>query len=61
MDQAVAFELEVLREDLRIQEAYHDLTLPLGPTAEVHTRADRTTLELRRVLADLVATTGADG
>ena len=52
---AVAFELAVLREDLRIQEAYHELVLPLDPTAEVHTRADRATLELRRVLADLVA------
>ena len=30
--------------------------LPLDPRAEVHTRADRATLELRRVLADLVAT-----
>ena len=59
MAEAVAFELEVLREDLRIQEAYHELTLPLDPTAEVHTRADRTTLELRRVLADLVATATA--
>ena len=55
MDEAVAFELEVLREDLRIQEAYHELVLPLDSTAEVHTRADRATLELRRVLADLVA------
>jgi phenylpropionate dioxygenase-like ring-hydroxylating dioxygenase large terminal subunit len=56
MGEAVAFEVAVLREDLRIQEAYHDLVLPLDPTAEVHTRADRATLELRRVLADLVAT-----
>jgi hypothetical protein len=32
------------------------LVLPLSPTAEVHTRADRTTLELRRVLSDLVNT-----
>ena len=55
MDEAVAFELAVLREDLRIQEAYHELALPLDPTAEVHTRADRATLELRRVLGDLVA------
>jgi hypothetical protein len=45
----------VLQEDLRIQEAYHALVLPLSPTAEVHTRADRATLELRRVLGDLVA------
>jgi hypothetical protein len=53
--EAVAFELEVLQEDLRIQEAYHALELPLSPTAEVHTRADPATPELRRVLGDLVA------
>jgi hypothetical protein len=35
--------------------AYDDPVLPLAPTAEVHTRADRTTLELRRVVSDLVA------
>ncbi|HEY2215362.1 MAG TPA: hypothetical protein VGH31_09920, partial [Acidimicrobiales bacterium] len=55
MAEAVQFEVEVLQEDLRIQQAFHDLELPLAPTDEVHTRADRTTLELRRVLADLVA------
>ena len=55
MADAVEFEVAVLREDLRVQEAYHDLVLPLDPTAEVHTRADRATLELRRLLADLVA------
>jgi phenylpropionate dioxygenase-like ring-hydroxylating dioxygenase large terminal subunit len=55
MAEAVEFELAVLREDLLVQEAYHELVLPLEPTAEVHTRADRATLELRRVLADLVA------
>ncbi|HEY1828662.1 MAG TPA: aromatic ring-hydroxylating dioxygenase subunit alpha [Acidimicrobiales bacterium] len=57
MEEAVAFEVDVLREDLAVQEAYDELVLPLDPTAEVHTRADRTTLELRRVLADLVAAT----
>jgi vanillate O-demethylase monooxygenase subunit len=56
MAEAVAFEVAVLREDLNIQESFHELVLPLEPTAEVHTRADRTTLELRRVLSDLVAT-----
>jgi phenylpropionate dioxygenase-like ring-hydroxylating dioxygenase large terminal subunit len=55
MAEAVGFEVAVLREDLVVQEAFHDLVLPLSPTAEVHTRADRTTLELRRILADLVA------
>jgi phenylpropionate dioxygenase-like ring-hydroxylating dioxygenase large terminal subunit len=54
MEEAIEFEVAVLREDLRIQEAYHELVLPLHPRAEVHTRADRTTLELRRVLADLI-------
>jgi vanillate O-demethylase monooxygenase subunit len=54
MGEAVDFELAVLREDLYVQEAYRDLVLPLEPRAEVHTRADRSTLELRRVLADLV-------
>ena len=46
----------VLREDLRCRRRTTELVLPLDPTAEVHTRADRATLELRRVLADLVRT-----
>ena len=57
--EAVDFEVAVLREDLVVQEAFDELVLPLAPTAEVHTRADRTTLELRRVLADLVAAADA--
>jgi phenylpropionate dioxygenase-like ring-hydroxylating dioxygenase large terminal subunit len=60
MAEAVDFEVAVLREDLVIQEAFCELALPLSPTAEVHTRADRTTLELRRVLAELVADADAD-
>ena len=55
MAEAVDFEVAVIREDLVVQEAFAELVLPLTPTAEVHTRADRTTLELRRVLSDLVA------
>ena len=31
--------------------------VPLDPTAELHTKADRITLEMRRVLAELVAAT----
>ncbi len=54
MAEAVDFEMAVLEEDLRVQQAYDELVLPLDPTLELHTRADRTTLELRRVLADLV-------
>ncbi|MGH8988275.1 MAG: Rieske 2Fe-2S domain-containing protein [Acidimicrobiales bacterium] len=54
MQHAVDFEVKVVEEDLAIQEAYDVRFLPLDPTAEVHTRADRTTLELRRMLAELV-------
>ncbi len=51
---AVAFEQRVLDEDLAVQSRYDRLALPLGLRSEVHTRADRNTIELRRVLADLV-------
>ena len=52
---AMAFEQEVLNEDLVVQSRYDELYLPLSLRAEVHTRADRNTMELRRVLADLVS------
>lgn len=52
--EAVEFEVKVVEEDLVIQEAMRELALPLDLTAELHTRADRTTIELRRVLAELV-------
>ena len=50
----VAFETKVLEEDLVLQERYADRRLPLDPTAEVHVRADRPAVELRRILAALV-------
>lgn len=53
---AIAYEQAVLEEDLRIQERMAP-TFPLDLTAEVHTRADRLTVEIRRVLADLVGPT----
>jgi len=59
MADAVDFEVQVVEEDLVIQQAYDVRALPLDATAEVHTRADRSTLELRRMLAELVA--AADG
>lgn len=55
---AVAFEEGVVSEDLDLQRRFIDLTLPLDLTSEVHTRADRATVELRRILADLVAPAG---
>jgi vanillate O-demethylase monooxygenase subunit len=51
---ALAFEEGVVAEDLALQRRFGDLTLPLDLTTEVHTRADRATVELRRILADLV-------
>jgi phenylpropionate dioxygenase-like ring-hydroxylating dioxygenase large terminal subunit len=54
------FEVAVINEDLRLQATFRDLSLPLDVTAEVHTRADRTTLHLRRILGDLVAAAGRD-
>lgn len=56
---ALAFEEGVVTEDLDLQRRFVDLALPLDPTAEVHTRADRATVELRRILADLVTTATA--
>ncbi len=59
MQEAVAFEQVVLDEDLAVQQAYDTLALPLDPTAEVHTKADRATLELRRMLASFAAAASA--
>jgi vanillate O-demethylase monooxygenase subunit len=52
----IAFERKIVEEDLDLQERYVDHRLPLDLTTEVHVKADRMTIELRRVLAELVAT-----
>ena len=52
---ALTFEHAVVAEDLVVQEGYHHRSIPLDLTAEVHTRADRMTVELRRILKDFVA------
>jgi hypothetical protein len=54
MREAIDFEVAVIDEDLRIQSRYERLEMPLDVTAEVHTRADRTTLEFRRILGEFV-------
>ena len=54
MADAIKFEVAVVEEDFAVQSRYERLELPLDVTAELHTRADRVTLELRRVLGDLV-------
>jgi len=55
---AIACEQEVLNEDLAVQTRYDELSLPLNLRTEVHTRADRNTMELRRVLTELVTIAG---
>lgn len=55
IEAALAFEQQVLDEDLAVQSRYDELYLPLDVRAEVHTRADRHTVELRRILAEFVA------
>ncbi len=54
---AVDFQLAVAAEDKVLLERMHTKAVPLGPGVEFHTKADRITLEMRRVLADLVAAT----
>jgi hypothetical protein len=44
----------VVNEDLELQSQFEVLALPLDITAEIHTRADKTTVELRRILRDFV-------
>ena len=41
-------------EDRAMLEQLRTTATPLDLTAEVHTRADRSTVEMRKVLADLV-------
>jgi phenylpropionate dioxygenase-like ring-hydroxylating dioxygenase large terminal subunit len=55
VDETVAFQLAVAEEDRRLLERIRVKATPLELTAEVHTRADRITLEMRRVLRDFVA------
>jgi vanillate O-demethylase monooxygenase subunit len=57
LSDAVAYETKILDEDLRLQERFVDKGIPLDLTDEVHVRADRMTVELRRVLAAFVSAT----
>jgi hypothetical protein len=55
MADAIDYQGKVMLEDLAIQERYVAKEMPLDLSEEVHTRADRITVELRRALADLLA------
>jgi phenylpropionate dioxygenase-like ring-hydroxylating dioxygenase large terminal subunit len=52
--ECIAFERKIVDEDLTVQERYRDRRLPIDLTTEVHVKADRMTIELRRILAELV-------
>jgi phenylpropionate dioxygenase-like ring-hydroxylating dioxygenase large terminal subunit len=54
VEQTVAFQMAVAEEDRTLLERIVSKAVPLDVHAEVHTRADRITLEMRRVLLDLV-------
>lgn len=50
----IAFEERVAAEDLGFQARFDELALPLDLTTECHVRADRASLEYRRLLRALV-------
>jgi vanillate O-demethylase monooxygenase subunit len=60
-EDTVAFQMAVGAEDKRLLESLPFRWTPRDLQAEVHTRADRITVEMRRVLADFVARAGAVG
>jgi phenylpropionate dioxygenase-like ring-hydroxylating dioxygenase large terminal subunit len=53
-EETLAFQMAVATEDKVLLERIPTKDTPLDVQAEVHTRADRITLEMRRVLGDLV-------
>lgn len=51
----IAFQAEVGREDRQLLEQLQRKGVPLDAGAETHTRADKSTLQLRRLLAEVAA------
>ena len=58
IEQCIADEDLILAEDLAILERYERMEIHLDPRRELHTKADRLSVEWRRVLGDLVALPG---
>ncbi len=54
-DDHIGFQEKVGLEDRTLLETLKTKAVPLDPGTETHTRADRTTVELRRILADVHA------
>jgi phenylpropionate dioxygenase-like ring-hydroxylating dioxygenase large terminal subunit len=52
--ETIAFQVAVAEEDRRLLERLPHKSMPLDLTAECHTRADRITVEMRRILADFL-------
>lgn len=52
IQEAIDYEMRIFREDLRIIERLYDTEMPLD-RGQVHTRADRHTVEFRRILKQL--------
>ncbi len=50
----VKFEYEVVAEDMDLQATFDDIRMPLSPGAELHTKADKSSIEYRRILRDLL-------
>ncbi len=56
-ESAAKYEMSIFDEDLELQRrALPGLEFPLDPAAELHTRADRVSVEFRRVLAAAMET-----
>jgi len=51
----LAFEVSVVAEDLALQSRFDFLDLPLDLTAEIHTKADKAAVEMRRILTTFYA------
>ena len=49
------FEYQILGEDMDLQARFDDIALPLDPGAETHTKADKASIEYRRILRDILA------
>ncbi len=61
VEETVELQRKVAEEDRWLLEQFAHRSVPLDPTLEVHTRADRITLELRRVLKDLISAAAPGG
>jgi vanillate O-demethylase monooxygenase subunit len=55
---AAEYENKILQEDRVVLERFRDYRMPVSLAAQFHTKADRMTVEYRRVLGEILATAG---